>query len=510
MTPTVITLISIGVPVLFAILIIFKILALRRIVPTNVVHIVQRGNATVSYGVGKTSNVYYEWPKWLPRIGVEVRELPVSNFDIDLFAYSAYDKDRVPFVVDVKAFFHIADTNIAAAKVSSYEELKEQLKNVVQGAVRSILAKSPLEAIMEERSVFGEQFTLMVNADLKNWGVESIKNIELMDVRDSDESKVIHQIMAKRMSAIDMESRTEVALNRKKAEQAELRAQQEIAVTAAETEQLSGEAQAKSIQAIGIANAEATKRSGIAQQESLKDIAEATKLTEEKNMDVIRVTQVKQAEIDKETEIINAEKNRATEIINEEKEKKKVEVRTDADKYKVQTDADAKKYDVQTKADADKYLIETKASAELEQSKKNAEGIAAEGQAEATVINAKGIATAAALEKEQLASVTAQTTLATEIGDNKPYQDYLIRVKEVEVSQVVEVEKAKALSVALAGADLKILTNSGDVHSGVNSLGGLLSAKGGSQLNGLLESLKQTEEGQGLLDMLNKFTSGNK
>ena len=52
---------------------------------------------------------------------------------------------------------------------------------------------------MEERSVFGKQFTDAVNNDLKNWGVEAIKSIELMDVRDADNSQVIHEIMAKRM-----------------------------------------------------------------------------------------------------------------------------------------------------------------------------------------------------------------------------------------------------------------------------------------------------------------------
>lgn len=84
------------VPSAILAIIIGYVLSLRRIVPTNVVHIVQRGDKTVSYGVGKGSNVYYEFPKWLPKIGVEVRVLPVSNFDIDLQKYSAYDLWSVP------------------------------------------------------------------------------------------------------------------------------------------------------------------------------------------------------------------------------------------------------------------------------------------------------------------------------------------------------------------------------------------------------------------------------
>lgn len=492
---TLISSLSFVIPGIVVFGILIYILKLRRIVPTNVVHIVQRGSKTVSYGVGKTSNVYYEWPSWLPYFGVEVRELPVSNFDIDLEAYSAYDKDRVPFIVDVKAFFHIADTNVAAAKVESFTQLKEQLENVVQGAVRSILAKSKLEEIMEERSIFGQQFTEAVNADLKNWGVESIKNIELMDVRDAQGSEVIHQIMAKRMSAIDMESRLEVAKNNQIAEEAELEARQKVVVKKADTDRIAGEAQAQSEQAIGIAKAEAKKKSGIAEQQSLKDIAEAQKETEEKNMEVKRVTEVKGAEIAKQAAIIRAEENKATEIINVEKEKTKIEVSTDAEKYRIQTSADASK-----------YQIEINAQAELEAKQREAQGIAAVGEAEAKVIKAKGESTAEALKLEQLASVTAQTTLAKEIGENGEYQEYLIRVKTVDKDQAVEIAKAEAMARALEKADLKILANSGDVHTGLNSFADILSSKGGSQLNGLIEALKQNPEAEGLLDLINKFT----
>jgi flotillin len=465
------------VPSIIGLIVLIYALSLRRIVPTNVVHIVQRGNQTVSYGTNKSSNVYYEWPGWLPKLGVTVRVLPVSNFDIDLRRYEAYDKDRVPFVVDVKAFFHISNTNIAAEKVESFEELKGQLENVVQGAVRSILAKSKLEEIMEERSIFGKQFTEAVNSDLQNWGVEAIKSIELMDVRDTDGSHAIQQIMAKRMSAIDMESRIEVAKNQKLAKQAELEARKEVDVTTAETEKIAGEAQAQSLQAIGIAKAESMKKTGIAEQESISEIARAERATAEQQMEVVKVNQVKQAEIDREREIITAEQ-----------EKQKTEIRALADKYKV----------------------ETEAGALLEARRKEAEATKTLGTAEAEVIKAKGISEAESRKAMELAGVTAQTTLAKEIGENKPYQDYLIRVKEVEVSQVVGVAQYESMAKALSTADLKLLVNSGDVHSGIGKLSDLFTSKGASQINGLLEGLKQTDEGNGLLSMLNSLTGGKK
>lgn len=469
MTTSILSILMVAIPAVTLLIIVFWLLSLRRIVPTNMVHILQRGKNTVSYGVGKESNVYYAFPKWMPVIGVEVRSLPVSNFDVELIAYSAYDKDRVPFVVDIKAFFHIADTNKAAEKVESFDDLKGQLINIVQGTVRSILAKSTLESIMEERSVFGEQFTENVKEDLKNWGVEAVKSIELMDVRDAEKSNVIHQIMAKRMSAIDMESRIEVAKNRMTAENSELESQQAIDIKAAQTQQASGEAQAKSKQAIAIAQAESEKEAGIAQQESTREIAKAEKITAEHQMEVKKVNEVKQAEINKEKAIVSYEQD-----------KKRIEIN----------------------AEADKFQTETNASAALLAKQKEAEGIKVTGEAEASIIESKGKAEAESKKLMEIATVTAQTTLAKEIGENRSYQEYLIEVKKVEVSQVIGVAQAESMATALASSELKVLVNSGDVNSGMNKITDLFTSKGGTALTGLMEALKQTPEGKGILSLL--------
>tara|TARA_R110000868_G_scaffold76573_2_gene220075 strand:- start:15392 stop:16831 length:1440 start_codon:yes stop_codon:yes gene_type:complete len=466
--------ILIGVPTLFLLGVVLYALTLRRVVPTNAVHIVQRGKQTVSYGVGQESgNVYYEFPVWLPVIGVAKRILPVSNFDIELKAYSAYDLDRVPFLVDVMAFFHIANPNKAAEKVESFEELRGQLTDVVRGAVRSILAKSNLEEIMGERPKYAKQFTEAVEEDLKSWGVESVKSIELMDVRDEDGSNVIHNIMAKRKSAIEKESRQEVAKNNQLAEQSELSAKQEIAVTKANTERLAGEALAESNQAIGIAKAKSSKMSGIADQEALSDIAKAARSTAEQEMEVVKVNQIKQAEIDKEREIIFADQ-----------EKRKKEIDAEARKYQVEVDAQAK----------------------LEAAKRQAEGTKEVGLAEAEVVLANGTSVAESKKLFELARVVAELTLAKDIGENPTYQDYLIRQAEVKVSEVIGVAQQEALGKALASADLKMLVNSGDVNSGISGFSDLLSSKGGSQVNGLLEALKQTPEGAKLLNLLNNLS----
>lgn len=73
--------------------------------------------------------------------------------------------------------------------------------------------------------------------------------------------------------------------------------------------------------------------------------------------------------------------------------------------------------------------------------------------------------------------------MAKEISENQGYQDYLIRVKTVDKDQIVEVARAQANAEALSKADLKLLVNSGDVHSGLNKLSDIFTAKGGSQVD---------------------------
>ena len=83
-------------------------------------------------------------------------------------------------MVDIKAFFRVNDSNVAAARISSFAELKTQITDIVRDAVRSIMANAELEKIMGERAQYGEQFTKMVKEQLGNWGVVPVKNIELM------------------------------------------------------------------------------------------------------------------------------------------------------------------------------------------------------------------------------------------------------------------------------------------------------------------------------------------
>lgn len=277
----------------------------RVVVPTNMVDIVQSKSKTTSYGKDRTGgNVYMKWPAWFPFIGVTIIKLPVSNFDLSLRSYEAYDENKVPFVTDVTAFFRIADTTLAAQRVSSVNELEEQLLQIVQGAVRRVLAGATVDSIMVERAKFGDEFTAEVQEQLKEWGVETVKAMELMDIRDATTSSVISDIMAKKTSEIDRESRVVVAENRRTAEMAEIDANRDIDVQ-----------REKAAQAVGERKAEKDKAIGVADELARQQILEQQRETRERDMAVRRVEEVRTAEIEKDKMVVAADQDKETTVI---------------------------------------------------------------------------------------------------------------------------------------------------------------------------------------------------
>lgn len=436
------SLLVVGVAVALAILSMI-IVSLRRVVPTNETHIVQYAKRTISYGKDTNNgNTYYEWPEWLPILGMSKTVLPISNFDLDLDGYEAYDKGRLPFVVDIKAFFRISKPDIAGSRVETFGELQSQLIAIVQGAVRTILASSEIEDIMQSRSKFGDEFTKEVEQQVSAWGVEPVKNLELMDIRDSRDSSVIRNIMEKKKSLIEKESRVEVAENMRAAREAEIEAEREVQVKAQDAERVIGER-----------TAEKEKNVGIAKEQAKQSIQEQAKITKEREMEVSKVEDVKRAEINRDVSVVKAEELKKTQVISAEGEKQKT------------------------------ILL---AEGKLEEAKRHADGIRANGEAEAE-----------AKKQMELAPVHAQITLAQEIGENEGYQKYLIRLREVEREETVGVEQAKALHKA----DVKVIANAGaDVSSGMNSVMDLFTTKGGTNMAGMIEALSQSESGKALIE----------
>lgn len=431
----------------------FAAILLRRVVPTNMVHIVQSSKKSTSYGPRQEAgNTYYEFPQWIPVVGVVVSRFPESVFDISLKDYEAYDVNRLPFVVDVRAFFRISDSQTAAQRVANFAELQGQLLGVLQGAVRRILATNTLEHTMQDRSMLGEQFTVEVDHGLKEWGVSTVKMIEFMDIRDHAGSTVIANMMAKDKSRIEMESRVAVAKNIQEAETKEIEANRQIALSRTEAEQQ-----------VGIRNAEMEKTVGIAKEKSNQEVQSEAKTTTERLMDVKKVEEVRSAEISRDVAVVKAEQDQRVQVVNAEAQKSATVIKAEAEK------------------ESTIQIAEGKLSATL----KDSEGVAAIGTARA-----------AAEQAMLLAPVNAQITLANEIGANEGYQSYLIQIRKVEAGEAV----GKEMAGAMREADLKIIANSGDVQGGIGKLGDIFTPAGGTSLSGMLSAFAQTPEGAAVVN----------
>jgi len=429
--------------------------AWRRVVPTNMVHIVQSRTKTTSYGTNLPSgNVYYKVPASIPFFGVLVRELPTSNFDIKLDAYDAYDKDRAPFLLDLIGFFVIEDTNKAAAKAESFDRLVAQLKDIMRGAARTVLAKHEVNEIMGDRATFGNAFTHEVDDGLKEWGVRSVKSMELMDIRDAAGSKIIADIMAKKASAIEMDSRKTVAENKKQAEIAEIEADREVELQEQDKLQKVGERTAGQEQAVGIAKEAAQQK-----------IKEAAAETMRKQKAVEEVERVRTAEIDKAAALVIAEEQKQVAIIA----------------------ADAAKATDIVRAEGEKQQTVLRAEGQLEEARREADGIRAKGEAEA---EAKRLL--------EMARVAPELELADGLAKVAGYTDYLQALAAIAAAKEVGVANAGALEKA----DIQVFANSNDAAQSLGSIGDLLGTGGGIKVGALLEGLKATDTGRLLLGKL--------
>lgn len=434
----------------------------RIVVPTNDVHIVQHAARTLTYGKDQDGgNVYYHWPAWIPHFGVRVTTLPSSVFPLRLTDYPAYDKGRVPFQLDVLGFFRVTNFSTASSRVSHMKDLADQLDGILKGAMRAILASSEIEEILEGRSAFGERFTQEVDKQLTQWGVTTVKAIELMDIRDAEGSKVIANIMAKKSSLIEKESRIEVANNRQLAEVAEIQAKQIVEVRAREQEEI-----------VGRRTAERDQNIGLRQQEANQVIADQNAITAQKEMAVRQVQVVREAEIAREAQVVSADQARQVMVI----------------------DANANKTRQITAAEAEQQNITLVAKGNLERRTMEAQAIKLTGEAE-------GEAQQAVL----MAPVNSQIALAKEIGENQRYQEYLISLKQIEASQTVGTEAAKALEKA----DVKIISTTGAPMEGMKSAMDLMTPKGATQLGAALEAFGQTPIGEKIGALLRTNGAGH-
>ena len=383
----------------------------RTVVPTNEMHIIQRSSSTKTYWKWQEWwNTYFNWPSWFPIIGIKRIILPATIFDITIDNYEAFDNGRVPFRVNVKWFFRIDDFNLAAERNESMTELKDQLTAIVSSAIRVILANKDINKILAERSELGKEFMDGIVEDLKDFWVTCTKNIELMDITDSENSKIIYNIQKKKESEIEKDARVSIAENEKEAKEKEIESERRIEI-----------AQAEKDQEVWKKQVESKKEVSMEEERANQEINEQKKLTIEKQMEVLKTEEIQRAEIEKQKAEIEKEK---------EKSVKRLE------------------------AEAEAESIKAIAKGRQEASENDAKAIVKKWEAEAKAKELILLAEAEWEKKKKEASIADDIAMLKEITMNKWSADYLQIVKAIEMFGLAEQKKAEALQKA----DIKFLS----------------------------------------------------
>ena len=460
--------------VIFTIIVLYVITQLRKVVPTNEAHVVQKGSSSIAFGKGfKWGNVYLNWAPWVPVVWISVQKLPLSIFDLQLNDYKAYDSGKVPFQVDITAFFIISEPETAAQKVESISELRNQLNETLKWVVRKVLASKDIVDIMESRSEIKDEFYNQVFGAVKSWGIK-LQNVEFMDIRDADGSQVVTNIMMKKRSQIEAESQIEVAENQKNAiiekENKDAEARSAAAAAKSRADIISSDAQREAELKV-IENEKLTQNKeiekervlAVQKEEAKQKLYEAEKLTKEKELEVKKVEEEKNAEIAKSIELIKADEQKQKIIIDAQADKEKVELAATADKIKVELDAEAQKKKIES--------IGIARAKELDY-----------------------IGTAEAKNKTQMAE--ALNTFTQESID------FMKKELDVKLSEVVDLEKAKALWKA----DIKVISTWKNWWEWVKSFMDLFSANGGSNIGAMVEAAKNTMWEEKVNKFIEKFT----
>lgn len=455
-------------------IVIYIMTQLRKVVPTNEAHVVQKWSSSVPYGKWfKWGNVYFSWPAWVPVVWISVQRLPLSIFDLQLNDYKAYDSGKVPFQVDITAFFEIQEPEVAAQKVETISELRNQLNETLKWVVRKVLASKDIVDIMESRTEIKDEFYNQVFGAVKSWGIK-LQNVEFMDIRDADGSQVVTNIMMKKRSQIESESQIEVAENQKMAiiekENKDSEARSAAAAAKSRADIIASDAQ-RDAELKVIENEKLTQNQeiekervlAVQKEEAKQKLYEAEKTTKEKELAVKQVEEEKNAEIAKSIELIKA----------------------DEQKQKVIIDAEAEKEEIRLKAEADKEKVELFS------------------QAEKTKIESIGIAEAKKLDYIGTAEAKNKTQMAEALNSfDKEALDFMKKELDVNLSEIVDLEKAKALSKA----DVKVISTWTNWGEWVKTFMDLFSAKWGSNIGAMVEAAKNTMWEEKVNELIGKFT----
>jgi len=295
------------VAIVVGLIFLYIVLALprqRRVVPRDAAHVViKRKRVTVFSGTpdveGYFGTTYYFFPSWVPVLGMDVTEVPLSVVELSVPEMVTFAARNARFTLTASVFVRVTDPLRAAQRwpgrsvVSFIDGVKELMENAIRNTTTAFAA----EDIIEKKDEIASKLQHALASDMSEYGC-IITNVGIVDITDAPGNTVISDIARKREAEINSESRQIVAIKEREARTVE-----------AENRQGAEMKEASADEAIGVRQREKERTIFVSQQE----VAEA-------EMTVERTRQVRLAEIERDAAIERAQGDRQAVILRREAE----------------------------------------------------------------------------------------------------------------------------------------------------------------------------------------------
>ena len=453
------TLIAIGVGILLLIIFFFLLSKWYIIVPPSEAHLVvtPRKRMVCASHEGLRRNggksTYFRIPERLPFIGRSIRELDITIHELIINNQETYEKDQARYLVDSSTKYRITDVEEAAESFGTEDELKSQLREVIQAAVRAVTVKYSVTDVRANKKRMSEEIENEIADDLKHWGLKLI-SFQLVNFKDTPESKVISDISRRREVQINSDTRIDNA-NRKK----------EARVKEAESDEAAQDREIQRDEAV------AKRKQGMKIQ-----VAKEEQQAAEEEMKVKKIREVRQKEIEKEQSIIQSEA---------EREQRKISAMAEKESREIEAEGYKKKAVLEGEGNAAKRIQEAEAEAKAIEQKGLAEAKVKEELAKAL----------AKYDKDAILAMTAEQIVA---------KDEAIGIEFAKAMQQAEIKLINAgeidnmmdvFTTAKGGARLGAMfdsfkkTSGSNVGQGISSLINNLTGKDADDLNKLVENM---------------------
>ena len=338
---------------------IFFIITIRsyRIVPPSEAHLVVTpskrkvcaSDEALRRNGGKS--FYFYIPSWVPIVGRQVRIMDITIKELVIENQETYEKEQARYLVNSSTKYRIDDVTKAAETFTTDKELRKQLREIIQSAIRAVTVKYNVTDVRANKKQMSEEVENEIRDDLQEWGLKLV-SLALVDFQDTDDSKVISNISRRREVQIESETRIDNAERKKEARMKE-----------AESDQA---AQDREIE----------RDEAIAQRKKAKEIeiAKENQKVKREEMKIKRVEEVEQEKIDKEQAVIEAEAKQEQQVIDAkaEKEQRRISGEGYKEEQRLQGEGNAAKKRSEAEAEAEAIKERGLAEAEVEKRKANA------------------------------------------------------------------------------------------------------------------------------------------